>query len=233
MVKSVLLTVALIGLSLTAMIGFAFWFGWLGVCVGWVWGVLGVGCGGVFLCVGGWGGWVLWVVGPRWLFSVGLASAPPRARSGVLVGFAARRACTRTVGGGLGLAPCRWRCGSLFPFAVVPRRRAVQAAKRLLQATLLSRIASYRKPSRLMSTSDFSQACAPSILQSEGSQLAEITRLFQSGSKDGGHSSSNNSTGANSIAAMVKPNWGRTQQNIDKHNASTAKTKAMGKTHAR
>jgi hypothetical protein len=47
--------------------------------------------------------------------------------------------------------------------------------------------------------------------------------------KDGGHSSSNNSTGANSAAAMVKPNWGRTQQNIDKHNASTAKTKAMGK----
>jgi hypothetical protein len=38
--------------------------------------------------------------------------------------------------------------------------------------------------------------------------------------KGGGHSSSNNSTGANSTAAKAK--WNRVQQNIDKHNTGIA-----------
>jgi hypothetical protein len=44
--------------------------------------------------------------------------------------------------------------------------------------------------------------------------------------KDGGHSSSNNSAGANTAA---KAKWNRVEQNINKHNNGTAKqTKSVG-----
>jgi hypothetical protein len=46
--------------------------------------------------------------------------------------------------------------------------------------------------------------------------------------KGGGHSSSNNSTGANSTAAKAK--WDRVQRNINKHNHGIAQQTKSGST---